>query len=754
MATLRVIYRRLLPFFASLLVLLLLNISGVVSRLTNDSVDILFHLRGEQKPSTSIIIIGVDEKSQESIGPWPFPRNLHGELIDRLSLAQAIGFDFLFTANTQHDTSFSLTIKNGPPVVLAVAHGADGELLLPSPGISGPAVLGHVETLRSGDGIVRKVRLEPSKNLPAFSLALARVTGFSAKHVNRNPLLIHYLGPEKTFLTLSYIDVLSGKYSKDFFSNSIVLVGASDKALGDFHATPFTQHSLASGVEIQANILHNLLTDSFLKKSKFFVWGMALVFITLGLLVWPKRSEAFNCVLNISVFIFISVLSILFFRYGLVVEVTTSLLFLIIYYLFHLLFQVFWMAQMLLEYFSSMEKKIKSNLEHLFHTTPDYLGISKKAGSPRLFPELHHHYQQIQTAGQALDLQYEFIQSILSGESPPLILWEKKTGKVNLTNKGFDELWQNQQQKLHPSPSPDLSSFLDLISEASTEKFSVDDEQLKSPKFHFNIDIHLPDSSGRKKYFRVSLRSFSLANGSFKGVLAGLTDVTEIKEMERIKDEVVSIVSHELKLPLTTIGGYGEILEEMLDGKQKEYAQTICNQTKRLNRLINDFLHINRLEGGRETLNIYPFDMRYVVEESIAAVSYAAKNKNITISTNMPAKVSPLLGDELLLLQAIINILENSIKYSPDETTVLIELNEMEKEIQLSISDEGPGIPVAEQGSIFNKFVRGKQNGSEEGYGLGLSFTHQVISLHRGQIGFDNSTSKGTTVQIILLKKE
>ena len=102
------------------------------------------------------------------------------------------------------------------------------------------------------------------------------------------------------------------------------------------------------------------------------------------------------------------------------------------------------------------------------------------------------------------------------------------------------------------------------------------------------------------------------------GTLAVFQDVTELKELERVKDEVVSIVSHELKLPLTTILGYGEMLAMTLDGAPRQYAGEICSQSRRLNRMIEDFLDIARLESGRQRVRRYPFPPGRMLEDAVA----------------------------------------------------------------------------------------------------------------------------------------
>ena len=223
------------------------------------------------------------------------------------------------------------------------------------------------------------------------------------------------------------------------------------------------------------------------------------------------------------------------------------------------------------------------------------------------------------------------------------------------------------------------------------------------------------------------------------------------RDFERVKDEVVSIVSHELKLPLTTILGYGEILADSLHGDHQFYAQAICDQSRRLNRMIEDFLDIARLENSRQPVRRYPFPLTRVLEDAISTVSPRSRKKNIQLHLDMPAKVTPFVGDEPLLLQAVINLLDNAVKFSPPATTVTLRLQEEAERFVVLVIDQGPGIAASERERIFDKFHRGGSLGSEKGFGLGLHLVKQIVDRHKGEIAV-LETETGAALQILLPK--
>jgi signal transduction histidine kinase len=242
---------------------------------------------------------------------------------------------------------------------------------------------------------------------------------------------------------------------------------------------------------------------------------------------------------------------------------------------------------------------------------------------------------------------------------------------------------------------------------------------------------------------------------SFSGVLVNVADITEVRELERMKSDLIGTVSHELRLPLTTILGYSEMLSDMLDNEKAEFALEICSQATRLNSLIENFLDIAKIENNRDSVRKLPLDLILVLEDSINAVSPLASKKEIILQLDTPQKISPILGDEPLLLQAIVNLLDNAIKFSPSKTTVQVGLVEHAADISVTISDQGPGIAAEDMALIFEKFNRGSRNNSEDGFGLGLNLVQQVIVGHGGSIQVQpniQQESAGTTFSITLPK--
>jgi len=720
--------------------------------LSDISLDLLFKVRGVKETSQSIVIVGVDEKSLEEIGPWPFDRQLHARLVEQLHLARGIGFDFLFHSHDVGDTRFRQAIEAGPPVGLAIAHDYAGNLLLPADSLGNAFRKGHIETILGKTGRVRRVNLWSRDGIPALALAVSGNNKREQDSAPSTPKFINFYGPEFTFLYLSYSDVLDGLIGPEFFRDRYVFVGAQALALGDAHITPFTRKQLLPGVEVQATILNNLLENSFLYQFSPATIFLIIVIAVLAVWIWPEGRESRNlltlgfCGGAISLIAFVGFMSAIF------IDPSLPLFVLFFAYMTHLVIQGIWVTRELVTEIKRLDKQLNEGTQEAYKTLPSAFSREKKVDKKSFWTGgIRNHVAVMHDGIRALTLQHHFVNHLLSEETPPLILWEKSGGDVVMANSSFSQLWQEVNEGEYHLP--DLNEFLNLLvkkqlGEVTQQRLQLADLLDRSDSI---VDIDLK-FNGKRKYSRVLIHTVENQLSDFQGVLANFTDVTEIKELERLKGEVMNIVSHELKLPLTTILGYGEMLSATLKNEQKQYADEICSQSNRLGKMIEDFLDIARVESGKHNVNRYPLDLLTVVYDVESAIRHFAKTKEIELVVDVPQMVSPVMGDEPLLTQAVLNLLDNAIKFSPEKSRVSLTLTETEKYLSLTVADEGPGIPFEERKSIFDKFSRGKQQSKEKGFGLGLSFVQQVIDGHGGKVKVGETAGGGAEFTLILNK--
>ncbi|MFO7715655.1 ATP-binding protein [Desulfosarcina sp.] len=229
-----------------------------------------------------------------------------------------------------------------------------------------------------------------------------------------------------------------------------------------------------------------------------------------------------------------------------------------------------------------------------------------------------------------------------------------------------------------------------------------------------------------------------------------------LQELDRLKDEFISTVSHELRTPLTAIRSLAEILHdypETTPERQREFAGIIIRETQRLTRLITQVLDFQKLESGRMRWTITLFDLKDVVEEAVSATGQLVAEKQIRMQVLLPDGSVPVEGDRDQLIQAMVNLISNAVKFcDPNQGQIDIQLEYATDQLMVSVSDNGIGISEADQKHIFDKFqqVVDPSRGRPAGTGLGLSITRQIIRHHHGELKVRSTLGKGATFYFTL----
>jgi two-component system phosphate regulon sensor histidine kinase PhoR len=239
------------------------------------------------------------------------------------------------------------------------------------------------------------------------------------------------------------------------------------------------------------------------------------------------------------------------------------------------------------------------------------------------------------------------------------------------------------------------------------------------------------------------------------GTLIILHDITRIRRLEKMHKDFAANVSHELKTPLTTIKGFIETLQAMPDGTPEDRAGFLKILEKNVNRmieLVNDLLalsHLERLEGSGVRFAENPLSV--LIQGAVTTCGPLAEKKGIQIQAACPEDLTVRV-DPVLMEQAIVNLVENAVKYSPEGARVEITARDTGKDIAIEVIDSGTGIAAEHLPKIFNRFYRVDRGRSrqEGGTGLGLAIVKHIIQYHNGQITVSSSPGKGTTFHIRL----
>ncbi|MGN6602475.1 MAG: ATP-binding protein [Ginsengibacter sp.] len=225
-------------------------------------------------------------------------------------------------------------------------------------------------------------------------------------------------------------------------------------------------------------------------------------------------------------------------------------------------------------------------------------------------------------------------------------------------------------------------------------------------------------------------------------------DIAERIEADKKKDEFISIASHELKTPVTSLKAYTQILQSTFNDEHNEAAVQMLSkmdkQIDKLTSLIVDLLDVTKIDKGELVFEMEEFDFNNLVEEVVEEMQRTTKNHKI-ISDLHPC--DPVVGDRNRIGQVVINFISNAIKYSPEGDKIVVATFCENNKVQLSVKDDGIGIPKEEHPNIFKRFFRvsGKSNYTFPGMGLGLYISAEIIKRHSGRIFFDSEAGKGST---------
>ncbi len=246
------------------------------------------------------------------------------------------------------------------------------------------------------------------------------------------------------------------------------------------------------------------------------------------------------------------------------------------------------------------------------------------------------------------------------------------------------------------------------------------------------------------------------ADGRVWGAVILLHDITDFVELDRMKSEFISIVSHELKTPLTSIRGFVRLLAAERVGpvteKQRHYLEVVLKQTESLTMLINDLLDLSKIEAGIIEVRHDMIRLGDVIRGVAQQLDNVAQEKGISLQVEIPDSLPAVDGDGERLGQVFMNLIHNAIKFTPEGGEVRIKASRMGEDCLVKVCDNGIGISAQDLPRIFDKFyqVDSSTTRQQSGTGLGLAITRQLITAHDGEIWVNSTRGKGTTFSITL----
>ena len=728
-------------------------------------------------PQDDIVIVGIDEESLAQIGRFPWPRAVHATLIDKLASehTKVIGFDVLFTEPDKRDPKadpvLAAAIANNGRIILPVTKSVfDGEIdgeVLPAPVLTAAAAkLAQIDAQLDADGIVRSAFLRAGAGearYPHMALAMLmfaepaswsrerRPPGEANPHRTSGKKLwagdflyqIPFAGPPGHFQTISYLDVLLGKYPANTFNGKYVLVGTTASGLRDEFPTPVSGRSSAMpGIEIHANILQGLREGIDIHRADAIRTGTIAIALLLGVMLAYLWLSPRQSLLLTGVAIMLALLSsALLFRYTYfwISPVNTLLVLLLAYPL--------WSWRKL----EATQRFFDDELQRLESEPVVVPQESAKLIAPqvsnRLFaPDvIENRIATLQAATRRMRNLNRFVADSLESV-PEAVLVTDTVGRILFANtsahKLFVALNENggaAQSATTPDGS-DVHAWLQLLRHGENRTW----REIWTEAYQEAKSVSLEATGPRDHQLLVHIAPSFSARGVRTGSIVSMVDVSPLRESERRRDEALRFLSHDMRSPQASILTLLEMQREEPGSMPVErLVERIGKYSRRTLNLADDFLRLANAERARpQDFSLLALDevMRDAAEEAWSLAS--AKKIAVTIGDeNHDAWV---MGNRDLLARALINLLSNAIKYSPAETEVALTLQRDAGTWLLKVSDQGYGIADADMSRLFQRFTRLKHEGQpeEDGIGLGLVFVKTVVERHHGTIKVSSRVAK------------
>jgi signal transduction histidine kinase len=264
------------------------------------------------------------------------------------------------------------------------------------------------------------------------------------------------------------------------------------------------------------------------------------------------------------------------------------------------------------------------------------------------------------------------------------------------------------------------------------------------------------DRGGKRSYFRPKLTKIFTTEGSLYGVVTLLQDVTQFKELDRMKSDFIATLSHEFRTPLTSINMSVDILNQGILGPLNDRQKDLINSTKedcfRLTKLARELLQLSKLESGKLQLKDEELDVRAVVEFSLHPLQVQFQEKNVRLITEIDRDTPRLLADEQQISWVITNLVTNALKYTGPGGTVTVRAKPREDAVLFEVEDTGVGIAQEHLQEIFARFVQVKPGGGSTpgSVGLGLAIAKEIVEAYGGTIWAESQPGKGSIFSFVL----
>jgi len=737
--------------FLSTLLLVVLVCTGATTRFDNAIYDLSLRLK-HTRVRPDIVIVAVDPASLQAVGEWPWSRRIIADLITKVAQQHpiALEYHFLLFSPSPDDGAVRDAIAR-TRTYLGVPHrepNETGHRLQPVPTIAAAAAgIGAADSQPDQDGIVRRTLLfegPPNDLTPRMVLQMARLDGRRpdlTRAVSRNgQMLIPYAGPPGTFTTVSAIKVMTGKYPANFFRGKFVLIGATAPELLDNYPTPRSAAKGMPSVEVDANVLNSLLdnvgiTPVSREESLIVSIGLLWAFLIALLRLSPHdnlRLAAGASVLTLSGSILgVVVLGI----WAPPAPYLVTMAIVLPYWGWRRLNAA---SVYLADQLRVMERNVGGAV------LAQSRSVAEKGGDVVL--------QQMtlleETRKRISDLR-RFVADILADFPDPVLVVDR-AGRILTVNQAASDFADGLE--VSTAPGAPIEPVLSKIASSDADMRPLwpppDGAGLLGSSASAR-PLTGQGPSGRSYELRYTpTRS---ADDEPTGWIVHMADITPLVSAMRQREEALQLLSHDMRSPLSAI--LASLDDPYFQSAPAPLRRRIEGQAGRTLELADAFVRLAKAESA--DYEFEPIDLAHVMSDAVDAIWPLAQAGDVTIELDFGDFEHVVLADRSLVTRALVNLLDNAVKYSPAGKSVICRLGPSmlhgRPAVACEIADRAGGMAQSQLDRLFRRFATSRDalNGTA-GVGLGLALVHTVVTRHNGIIACESADGEGTVFTITL----
>lgn len=678
----------------------------------------------------NVVIIVIDDKSIAELGRWPWKRGIHAQLLNVLSTGapRAVGLDIVLTEGDPVTVGgdralVNALLRNRRTILPILTTQTDMGPMpqLPDAGFAEAAAgLAHIQLNFSDDGIVRSSYLHhqlDGQEWKALALAMLEDVGSQGSvAVRPNLMRIPFFGPPGHFTRVSYIDVLRGTVPARFFRDKYVLVGASASGLGDVFPTPQArQHGLMSGIELHANILGALLEGRSIDivpraASVLFAIVPALL-VLIGFLYLSPR---YALILTGALTLVIGATCYVLLQHDIWLAPSAALLLLWLSY-------PVWSWRRL----EVALRYLNEETERLAHSAPFAVTPAHPHGR-RLWDFLERRIDAARTATHRMLDLHQFVSDNLNS-MPDANLVIDCDAHLMLFNRQAQQLFaslgtalargQQLPQLLTPlqlvkAQPAGAVAWLPLLAQAGSSGVEAIDTQ--------------------QRIFIIRATPSQQADGAMLGWIVSLADVTALRATERLRDDSLNFISHDMRAPQSSILATLELQRSgQIALDQEALFQRIEKSVYSTLGLAEDFILLARAEA--RSYHLQELDLGALLADAVDDMWALANDRRVRLQLDIEGAPYWIRGDRTMLVRVLCNLISNAIKYGPEGGHVRCSVEQQGDSVRCLVRDDGPGLSETDLRLLFTPFYRAGKT-QQAGAGLGLAFVRTVVQHHGGRV--------------------